>query len=148
MISLTSDSVITLMSSAMFAIPSLNLGIRAPLPAILRILSMCGVAFPRILTSAINIPGVDHFCFLRSGKRPLPPEFGTRSWVQTMRLVVTFLPSGRISLVADISFSKPHSFARRCNAESKCARRDGQPLDAAQENGLIIELGYSRTVAF
>lgn len=58
---LTNDSVITLMGSVMFAMPSSNLGIRAPLPAISRILSICGVVFPRILTSAINIPGDNRF---------------------------------------------------------------------------------------
>lgn len=61
MISLTSDSVITLMSLAMFAMPSSNLGSRAPLPAISRILSICGAAFPRILTSAIKILGDNRF---------------------------------------------------------------------------------------
>lgn len=34
------------------------------------------------------------------------------------------------------------------HAESKCAGRDGRLLDAAQENGSIVELGYSSTVAF
>jgi hypothetical protein len=42
MVSLTSDSAITLMSSAMLTMPSSNLGISAPSPAISCILPICG----------------------------------------------------------------------------------------------------------
>ena len=42
MISLTSDSAIALMSSDMLTMPSSNLGMRAPSPAISCILSICG----------------------------------------------------------------------------------------------------------
>ena len=65
------------------------------------------------------------------------------------------IPPAMIEAAAAVGFRSIHDglIGRHCdfidcNAESKCARRDGQPLDAAQENGLIIELGYSRTVAF
>ena len=42
MISLTSDSAMTLISSVMFTMPSSNLGIWVPSPAISCILSICG----------------------------------------------------------------------------------------------------------